>query len=278
MDRIDDREKWIEKSREHFLKLAKEYQDDIVKMIRAKYLPLLDQKNGDIVFSAKNMATIARLDAKLKKISNLKGDKLLEWFAEQIENNAKLNKNYFEEMTGEKGVSKAIEKAINTLSISLGLTDQNGLLYDLSRINDPIRQIKAKSIKAISSGLSWGAFSNDITNFVGNGLVEGHMRTNAYDTFQQIDRSINYDVALDLGLNYAMYSPGLMKTSRQFCIDRVGKVFSREEIDSWKKEEWKGKNDNYDPTIDVGGHNCTHTLSWITDKLAFIRRPELRKR
>jgi hypothetical protein len=277
MDNTNDREKWIEKSREDFLKLAKEYQDDIVKMIRAKYLPLLDQKDGNIVFSAKNMSTIARLDTELKKISNLKGDKLLEWFVEQIEYNAKLNKNYFEEMVGEKGVSKAIEKATKTLSISLGIADQNGLLYDLSRISDPIRQIKAKAIKAISSGLSWGSFSNDITNFVGKGLVEGHMLTNAYDTFQQIDRSINYDVALDLGLNYAMYSPGVMKTSRQFCKDRVRKVFTRAEIEGWKKLEWQGKNDNYDPFIDVGGYNCTHTLSWITETIAFQRRPELRK-
>ncbi len=200
MDSIKKREEWIERSRSEFLELAKEYQKDIIKMIRSKYLPLLGQKEGEIVFSAKNMATVAELDRQLKKIADLKGDKLLDWFIEQIESNAKLNQKYFEEITGEKGITKAIDKAVETISTALGINDENGLLYELSRINDPIRQIKVKAIKAISSGINWASFASDIDNFVGKGLVEGHMRTNAFDTFQQIDRSINYDVDIDLGL------------------------------------------------------------------------------
>ena len=277
MDSIKKREEWIENSRSEFLNLAKEYQKDIIKMIRHKYIILLDLNDGDIIFSAKNMSTIAELDRQLKKIADLRGDKLLDWFIEQIETNAKLNRKYFEEITGKKGLTKAIDKAVETISTALGINDDNGLLYELSRINDPIRQIKVKAIKAISSGVNWASFASDIDNFVGKGLVEGHLRTNAFDTFQQIDRSLNYDVAIDLGLNYAMYSPGLMTTSRQFCKDRVGKVFTRSEIEGWKKLEWQGKNDNYDPFIDVGGYNCTHTLSWITDKIAFLKRPELKK-
>jgi len=273
---IKKREEWVDKSREDFLSIAKEYQDEIVKMLNKQYLPKLDQKDGIIIFSPKNMATIAELDRQLKKIGTLKGDKLIEWFQKELEVNAKLNEKYFQSVVGEKGVANALEKAIRRVAALIGF-DKDGRFFDVSRIDDPIRKIKSQAIKAIASNTSWSQFSGEITNFVGKGLVENHLRTNAYDTFQQVDRTINNDMGLDLGLNYAVYSPGLMATSRQFCIDRVGKVFTRDEIRAWEKLEWQGKNDNYNALTDVGGHNCTHLLNWISDKMAFERRPELRK-
>jgi hypothetical protein len=273
-----ERIKWIENSREEFLEIAADYQDALIKAIKDGYLPKLTTKDGKIIFDAKNMATIVQLDNSLKKVANLKGDKLLDWFLEQTERNGQQNKSYFSEIIGKKGIDKAYKAAMELVLLRLGYDGkkftENGLLYDLSRVSDPIRKIKAQAITAISQGQSFFEFQKSIGSFVTGaekpGLIENHFRTNAYDTFQQIDRTIGNNMAVSLELNYALYSEGLMTTSRKFCIDRVGKVFSRKEIEGWKKLDWDGKNPNYDPLTDVGGYNCTHTLDWITDDLAKV--------
>ena len=278
----DDRKKWIDTTREDFLKIAQKYQDDIVKVIKDKYIRLLDLKDGNIVFSAKNMATLSMMDAQLKKVADLRGDELLKWFYDQVIKNAELNKGYFTEMVGKTGVEKALNAALKQVLMSLGYDGERFIkdsgLYALSRVSDPIRKIKAETIKAISAGVSWANYAESITNLVQkSGVIENHFRTNAYDTFQQVDRKIGFNMATGLGMKYAKFSEGLMTTSRSFCKKNVGKVFTFDEIEAWKDQEWDGKNENYDPVTDVGGYNCTHTLDFITERLAFILRPELKK-
>jgi len=103
------------------------------------------------------------------------------------------------------------------------------------------------------------------------GLLERHWKTVSFDLYQRIDRTANLVYADELGLNYAVYSGTLEEDSRPFCIARVNKVFSREEMLNWKELNWAGKPKiGYDPFTDVGGHNCRHHLSWISDSLAKI--------
>jgi len=101
------------------------------------------------------------------------------------------------------------------------------------------------------------------------GLLERHWKTVSFDLYQRVDRTANLVYADELGLNFAVYSGTLEEDSRPFCITRVNKVFSREEILKWKDLTWAGKPKiGYDPFTDVGGHNCRHHLSWISNALA----------
>lgn len=110
----------------------------------------------------------------------------------------------------------------------------------------------------------------------GQGMLERHWRTNSFDLYQRIDRTANLIYADKLGLNYAVYSGTLEEDSRQWCIKHVNKVFSRDEIDSWKNKTWQGKNKyNYDPYLDAGGHQCRHHWSFISDELAEKLRPDI---
>ncbi len=112
----------------------------------------------------------------------------------------------------------------------------------------------------------------------GQGMLERHWRTNSFDLYQRIDRTANLVYADRLGLDYAIYSGTLEEDSRPFCIARVNKVFSRPEIKSWENLNFQGKPKvGYDPFVDCGGHNCRHTLSWISDEIAEHLRPELKE-
>ena len=105
----------------------------------------------------------------------------------------------------------------------------------------------------------------------GQGMLERHWKTNSFDLYMRLDRTVNLLYADELGLNNAIYSGTLEEDSRSFCIARVNKVFDRAGIEAWKGLEWQGKPKiGYDPFTDCGGFNCRHHLSWISDVLAEI--------
>ncbi len=103
----------------------------------------------------------------------------------------------------------------------------------------------------------------------GQGMMERHWRTNSNDLFNRIDRAIQFAYADQFGLNWAIYSGTLEEDSRKFCIDRVNRVFNREQIADWANLEFQGKPKiGYDPFMDCGGFNCRHHLSWVSEGVA----------
>ena len=120
------------------------------------------------------------------------------------------------------------------------------------------------------------AFRQVFVGLPGQGMLERHWKTNSFDLYQRIDRTANLIYADRLGLEYAVYSGTLEEDSRPFCIARVNKVYSRPEISSWENLQFQGKPKiGYDPFVDCGGHNCRHTLSWISNELAEHLRPDI---
>ena len=113
------------------------------------------------------------------------------------------------------------------------------------------------------------AFKNIFVGANGTGMLERHWRTNSFDLYQRLDRTANLLYADELGLNWAIYSGTLEEDSRPFCIARVNLVYNREQIAAWEKLEFAGKPKySYDPFTDLGGHNCRHHLSFISEGVA----------
>lgn len=92
----------------------------------------------------------------------------------------------------------------------------------------------------------------------------------ATDSLYQMTQTYQLKISNDLGIEYYYYAGTKMKTSRQFCISRYGKVFTKKEIQSWPELNWAGKVIGTDKnTIFVyrGGYNCRHTLRPISKNL-----------
>jgi len=92
----------------------------------------------------------------------------------------------------------------------------------------------------------------------------------ATDSLYQMTQTYQLKISNDLGIEYYYYAGTKMKTSRQFCISRYGKVFTKKEIQSWPELNWAGKIPGTDKnTIFVyrGGYNCRHTLRPISKNL-----------
>lgn len=99
-----------------------------------------------------------------------------------------------------------------------------------------------------------------------------------FDIYQKADRLAQNEFATGLKMQAAIYVGGTMTSSREFCIERNGKIFLRSEIDSWETLKFKGKPEiDYVPAIDLGGFNCRHHLSWISNATALRLDTTLRE-
>jgi hypothetical protein len=146
------------------------------------------------------------------------------------------------------------------------------------------RRINSRVLAGIMGNLSIEEFRNDLRETIEGtekklGIIENHhfVQTKANEEFVTYDRAVNDSYSSRMNLNYAVYQGGRIKTSREFCLDRNGGVFTREEILSWQQLDWQGKKDNHNIMLDCGGYNCRHYYDWVSFELAKQLRPSIQK-
>jgi len=165
-------------------------------------------------------------------------------------------------------------------------TKGNGWLqgngYLAKTISDPkiLGELKNLAVRAVIGQQGYEATKKVVQEFIqGNkqtaGLLERYSRNFVYDTYSQVDRATASVYADKLKMDYAIYEGGLIKTSRKFCRDHNGKVYTREEILNFDPKT--GIPDNYSPITDLGGYGCRHHLNWIPYAAAVVFRPDLKK-
>jgi len=235
----------------------------------------LEIEDGKIKASAKNLGKVSTLYRILSEWqAKYKGTmlgKVLDWAGRIFE----ANDDFFgiENDVPETLAQKAAKEAL----FRWGYDGKNllpGSYFEYLFNNQVIAQrVAGLANQAISQGISLAEFQKTFKSvFVGkpgSGMLERHWKTNSFDLFMRIDRTAHLIYANELGLNWAIYSGTLETDSRPFCIERVNKVFNRDEIEGWRLLEWAGKPKiGYDPLTDCGGYNCRHHLSFISDGLA----------
>lgn len=141
-------------------------------------------------------------------------------------------------------------------------------------------QVKQLAWKSKAAGVGLQQFKKDINALVDGtpdraGLVQRHFNTFAYDTYQQADAQTQDFYAVKLGLPAALYLGGEIAGTREFCSERQGNVYTREEIAGWIELQFNGKTPDYNPFTDRGGYNCRHHLHYITARMAASRRTDL---
>ena len=83
----------------------------------------------------------------------------------------------------------------------------------------------------------------------------------AHDSVMQVHGQFTVKKAKESGLNHFTYTGTLVRDSRPFCVNMVGRTLTEKQIrDRWNSQSWKGKSSG-DPFIVRGGYRCRHT--WI---------------
>lgn len=174
--------------------------------------------------------------------------------------------------------------------------EPTGWLANIGDLQDVYQRVRETAMKAVGAKMPWVDFLKILKREIQGddtitGLVQNHFKTIVWDVFAEFDRQVGYKSAVCLGYRSAIYEGGLIDHSRDFCIERNGKVFTFDEIKKFgtPEDEFDGYSNkaegvfdgkpkfDYDPFYDQGGHNCRHAYSFIPDRLAIRLRPELKE-
>ncbi len=120
----------------------------------------------------------------------------------------------------------------------------------------------------IYSGGKYSDMVSSIKDFIlGNDEFDpkltSYVKRYAHDSMAIFDNTYTQLISQDVEVELWEYSGGLLKDSRDFCRERDGNVYTKEEIESWASGDWQGKNPATDAaTIFAyrGGYNCIHSF------------------
>jgi hypothetical protein len=152
-------------------------------------------------------------------------------------------------------------------------------------------QLKDYVAKGLAEKTSFTEFQKGFSELIeGSKDVDSKLlqywKTETHDAFFKVSRSNDDIFSQALGMEFFIYLPGQIKTSRPFCKggaddicgctfeSKIGKCFHRKDALKWNKQNWRGKNKPYNALVDMGGYNCRHTASWISSELAKRKFPE----
>ena len=186
-----------------------------------------------------------------------------------------LNKQYFESQYGGRHAKLATEIIQRQFSI---VTSQFVNSYKQS--TDVAVAVRKMVLSAIQRGISFADFQAEAKTLIEGdadrlGVAENYTlyKTRVQDSFAEYDRAVQDRYADRLNLNYCIYQGGEIETTREFCDERNGKVYTRDEVLEWQNEDWQGKKTDHRILLDCGGYNCRHVYNWISREVAVQLRP-----
>ena len=291
------KEKFINERKDILASDVSALQKKLYTKLFDKLIAALDTEQGRLVNSDKNINVASVVDKVFrefetdlsKTMQGVTGDytKLIGFNTQYFQqfNNALFNtvkKNVTDAMYARAGFStKGFEK--------------DGFIDSFIKDKSIARTVKQTVLSAVLNGTKLSDLSKTLSATINGtntstGALDNHFRTFVYDTYSQFDRETSNQFSLQLDLNYAIYAGGLVDASRPFCIERNGKAFTREEIQAFgtpldkfggytnkSKGEFAGKNKNYLPERDLGGHNCGHIPNWCSYTIAKSKRADIPK-
>lgn len=257
----------------------------IDRMQTAMYLAALEvindlktDKSDQIKFTVANVGLANKAKLRVEKQGRREQIAFVGWIIEKVKDLLGLNKRYFRSFQ-DYDTEKIDEKVIRNTLLRLGYDSQKdkliagGWLDSLTDSNSIALQVAQDMNRALASKMGLTEFRRQFRSaFTGLdqlGYLERHYQTFTHDLFQQVDRGVQNEYAESLNLNHAVYSGTIKDNTRPFCLSRVNKIYTRDEIEGWEHQEWKGKGPipGYNPLVHLGGYNCRHHLSWISEEL-----------
>lgn len=264
---------------------VKASQRDLLETVLNDFLDGMEtDEAGNIKNTLANKRRFSMFDQVFSRFAKDKGLEVVKGLSEGVGRVVDFNQQYYSAFEKPAILAPIHANVKETVNSWLGLSDRgsvqpNGYLDTL--IKDPSVKNKIRDI-ALRGVISQAGYNETKTNLknhiIGSGdntgALERYYRNFAYDLYSVADRTSAKVYADKLKFNYAIYEGGLIETSREFCEEHNGKVYSREEIADFDPKV--AKPPGYDPFTDLGGYGCRHHLNWVPDAVAFSMRPDLK--
>ncbi|WP_313418817.1 CdiA C-terminal domain-containing protein [Sphingobacterium multivorum] len=287
--RISEKADWIDTAVKELEKLVTQKQNEFAQEFLLAMIEQLEVEEGRILYSFKNRKLIQRLGKIIEGIKSKSFIDVVQKMVSSVNNIVSENIVYYGSITPDKKLFKASSDQIKEIVFNrLGFDKEGNLmtdgymqgLFDAPEVSQKLKEYVHQGA-ATKSGFE--SFRRSLRTLIEGepeklGIFERFYRNYAYDTYSQIDRLQSKLLAEDLELKYFIYSGGLIKTSRLFCIRKNGRVFTTEEAKTWEDEEDNtAKPPNYEPLIHCGGYGCRHSPNYITYEMAIVLRPDLKQ-
>lgn len=102
------------------------------------------------------------------------------------------------------------------------------------------------------------------------GLLSRHVKQVSSDALEQYKRNYMLSVSNDLQIEHYFYSGSEIGSTRPFCKERVGKYYTKAEVESWASLNWSGKAAGTNKTTiftTLAGYGCRHSLIPVSKSL-----------
>lgn len=258
---------------------------DAIELQKQLYRVLVDRftdslqtdEAGNLLFNAKNIARINDLNTSWEYFQEKYYRPSLTDFANDLMSIVPLEAEYFNKIGEAFDIAFKFDKTAELISKQIGIdlaTEEFikdsylDRLLQGSEIRNKVadyvlNNVSAKaSFKEMKSGLEELVVGSEEVD----GAMQKYLRTYAYDTFSNIQASVDLNIADTYGFNTFVYMGDVVKSTRDFCKERVMQVFTRDDIEEWRTLDWQGKNWDVPFEISRGGYNCRHWLRWIPDE------------
>jgi hypothetical protein len=249
------------------------------------FLKKLERKNGVILNNRSNKRLMAVLDRVINNFNVRENGAIIKKLVDGIGEIIDINSEYYADFLAKKTNVEIANSARKEIKQMLGFAEsgkliKNGYLDRLYQMPDVKQKVRSVAINSIVRGDGWTDARDRLQSLVlGDqrryGAMRGYYRNFAYDAYAEADAITGNVFADELGLQFAIYEGGVIKTTRDFCRSHNGKIFHISQIMKFQPKE--AIPDNYDPLRHRGGYGCRHHYNWISDELALALDPALKK-
>lgn len=281
-----NREKLVDSIETDILSRIEFLERQFYRLAVAHLVEVLDVKDQKIVNKTSNFTVLTSLGKFKEKFRKEHVRPLLFQMAKKFVKIVQANTQYFKSVAGyipDGQVKKVERNAMAKFGLQMAGSKvkivPNGFLDSAVTFEDAYTKVREVANTAIAGEVKLIDMKRLVKKSIlpdsKHGPIKHRLLTNVNDVYAQFDRMAQKDYAQELGFRAFIYQGGTIKTTRTFCREKNGKVFTIDEAKEWEGQEFDGKNANYNALRDLGGHNCRHFASWISDKQAIRRRPEL---
>lgn len=266
-------------------------QNKLLQYLRDFFDEQFTTRDKIIVPGSRNIVRVNRIIEVQEQFREKEIQKLLVWMARRYVEVVNKNTGYFAaQMVVPRNIRRDVaklilsERGLKVTQENKAVIEKGGWLYNLGNINDPYTAVQSLATDAAGNGMAMADFRKRLKNVVygidvpNQQTLLNHFRTNAFDGFAQVDRRLQKTYADKLELVAWIWEGGLIDTSREYpCRKLNGRILTdnHPEFLELDTRDWPGKNKNYNKDRDMGGHNCRHHKSYLSNELAIRLDPTI---
>lgn len=264
----------VKKSEKKLIETAAKQERKLNNFLISVFLPTLDIKDGRIINTTNNLKKVNTAASLKKFLKNVINENILKTYLKGFSDINKNTANLYDLFDPPKATKNRIFNRSEIIS--------DGFLTELFDNNEVQKEIQGTFRNAITTESKVSDLKNLLSEQIKGtdkkmGVLEGFHYSQGKNEFQAYTRGLDVEFSKALKLNYFIYQGGKINTTRDFCDERNGGTFTREEVEDWQGLTWQGKKEGHNIFIDLGGYNCRHDLTPITYELAKRRRPDIEK-